>query len=398
MKRLGFVLPPMLAMACATGNDITPKSEWSKLKEAKATHCKDWPVGEDVLEVRDIKVTSVGGTSFIVSAIARSGEPLHYLVPFDGKVTIDRDDQRLLPFGKKAVPLGASVVRGTPVAWLGQSDVDGHGFVELRSLADNTVVSKVPIKGHLIQEGEAFADESGSWLFYQGARHIDDGTMEAVGNGYPILARSEMTKSGLSFRSFEQLQYQGQPRMLSGKDRATIIWPRSIKRETQFFVREVAESGKVVSSSSLSLKVKDLEGWAVATLPNENLLAYVEGDSLVGNASLQIVRFTVGELGTKVLSSKRIQLANQHVSDPVWVVQNGEAHLMLLTWVDEESTAIIVKVGVREVKDPVLSGIFRKGSRIGGAFIDPKSGDLFSLMRYREANSWKWQLCKVDKG
>lgn len=385
-------------LSCATGNEITPKSEWSKLSEAKATHCKDWPLGEQDLEIRDIKITHVGGTSFLVSAIGRDGQPLYYLAPFEGRVSLDYGDQKPLAFGKKAVPLGASVFKGTPVAWLGQSDADGKGFLELRSLTDNTVVAKTPLKDHVVQEGDLYNDERGSWLFYRGSRPSEDGAMESVGDGYPLLARGEKGPSGLMIRPFNQLKYDGQPKMLASKDKALVVWPKTVKRDSQFFLKMMNEAGNVTASGGLSLKIKDLEGWAIAAMPNEYLIAYVEGDSLVGNATLQIVRFTVGEFGVKVVSAKRFPLANQHVSDPLWVVQNGEAWLMLLTWVDEESTASIYHVGASDIKDPILSGIFRKGSRIGGAFLEQKSGDLFSVMRFREGNGWKWQLCKADKG
>ena len=397
-SRLLKILIPLTVAACATGNDIVPKSEWAALKQARVTHCKDWPMNENDLEIRDIKISRVGGISFIVSALRRSGEPVHYLMPFDGSISLDRQDQKVLAFGKKGVPLGASIVNGTPVAWLAQNDVDGNGSVEVRSLIDNVVMSKAKIPGHMIQEGDAFPEGNGSWLLYKGVRALDDGSLENTGGGAEMLAWSQMTSSGLSFKSIDKAAFKGSPRLAVRGDHALVLWPETNKRDSRFQLKEFGEKGNVLSNSPISLQVKDLEGYAIAAMPNEYLLGYVEGDSLVGNASLQISRFTTTDLGAKVVSSKRFPLANQHVSDPMWIVNKGEAVLLVLTWVDEESTIATFKVSASEVQGPVLSGVFRKGARIGGAFMDAKRNDLYTLMRNREGNTSRWQLCKVDRG
>lgn len=127
-------------------------------------------------------------------------------------------------------------------------------------------------------------------------------------------------------------------------------------------------------------------------------LAYIEGDSLVGQGVLRVAYFVEAEGAVAKKWEKSFPLEDTHASDLVWVSgKNGEDQLLFLKWLDAERTLASYQVTDTDVIAMKNVGLFAKDSAlIDGFSVGPK-GASYAVMRYKWKRFWKFELCNLSE-
>lgn len=157
--------------------------------------------------------------------------------------------------------------------------------------------------------------------------------------------------------------------------------------------------GKVISTNAIDsgmLNVKITSPMESATaLPAKEgvFLAAVTGDSLIGDANLEVFFFRLGR--PDPVWSKVIKLPHTHLGEPVLVADGamGHAVLMVPKWVDLESTLGTYRLSPEGLVASANQGIFPAASVVvdtveitGGAAV---------MIRSRTKDKWRYKLCEM---
>jgi hypothetical protein len=173
------------------------------------------------------------------------------------------------------------------------------------------------------------------------------------------------------------------------------VW-RNDKGDRRFQVRHLGRDGAAGEPVVLPVKIEDdVESWSAAAYGQGFYLAYVEGDSLVGQAVLRVAYFNWRDGQPSVQWEKEDAIKDVHAGEPVFAAAEDGLELLLLNWVDDESTIARYQVSAGKLGPPSFSGVFERGARLTEAFSDAGGDDLFALMRYREDNKWTFKVCAL---
>ncbi len=123
-------------------------------------------------------------------------------------------------------------------------------------------------------------------------------------------------------------------------------------------------------------------------------LAYVDGDSLVGESSLKVTKAALEGGSPSVKWTRQSSLRNVHVTEPVFVNSKKGLELLVLKWVDEESTIARYMVTAEGIGKPTYAGVFKRGSRIMEAF-SVDAGRAFAITRSKGSDNWDFLVCRL---
>ena len=155
----------------------------------------------------------------------------------------------------------------------------------------------------------------------------------------------------------------------------------------------VRETGTFEQPARLNIDAELVESWA-STAANKRLyLATVQGDTLAGEAVINISEFSLGSNGFRLERSHKHMLNDVHVTEPRFLDGNRGVEILLMNWIDEESTIARYLGSPAGPNKPLYSGIFPKGTRIIASFSHEESDVL--IARFRTGNQWNFQLCHL---
>jgi hypothetical protein len=370
-------------VGCESFGRKKPSSNWATLDDASAVNCSRWPKREKDLGLRDIVLTDPSLPMFLVTGVGREGGPFHYAVPFTQDTDVDVERARAMTFGRGAVLVGGTVFGGKAYAVVAQPKGD-KTILEVRSVPDNVIRYEFDIGVGDVAEGSVEQHGGAAWILLQ-----RDG-------GDITLFRLGVSKGKFSGRNVGGSRWRDRPQIVPAGSKGGVF---AVSREgAGFKVRHVAADG-TLSSRVGSLDVKpqsEIESWAVgkARQGGSYYLAFVDGDSLVGLSSLKVANFSAGDDGdANVNWTREAVLKDVHVGEPVFQEVAGQLEVLLLNWVDEESTIARYQVSPAGLGKPKFSGIFSKGSRISLGM--EAKGDLYVVMRHKDDNQWAIQLCEL---
>jgi hypothetical protein len=138
-----------------------------------------------------------------------------------------------------------------------------------------------------------------------------------------------------------------------------------------------------------------VESWAATQYGTGYNLAMVDGDSLIGQAELNVTAFDWIDEAASTKWTKGVPLKDVHVSDPVFLASAKGLQVLTLNWVDDESTIARYIVAGGTLGKPVYSGIYPKGSRIVEAFAGDDASETYVIMRHKDDTNWIVQLCRL---
>ena len=380
---------PMLLLAyiagCTTLGGHETTSGWSALLHSSKVECSTWPLRDKDLQIDDLIWIAGGKPGFLLAGLKRDASPLNYFAPFDGDEAVDPEQFAPLNLGAHAVMLGGGTAGGQNVVVVAHNN-GGKSTFDVRSLPGNIVKYKGDLGAFQVVEGNVTQAKGSLWL-----------TVKSEDNIYHLLQIDTSKPGKLSSRALAAPTFSEQPKLLGSQagGGVTVLWKEGDTGKP-LRLQVLRADGSMDGAITLELQVaSQAESWAATSHAGMIYLALIDGDTMIGQAEVKVAAVYQGSTGTGVKWIKAIQLRDTHAQEPVIVATSRGLEVLVLNWIDEESTIARYMVAGASIGKPTYSGVFQKGARILEAFAGPDQKDAFVVTRSRNDKRWAYQLCKI---
>lgn len=361
---------------CVTGNSDR-KSQWVVLDDAQSLRCALWPKRDRDLHLSEI-VYAPQSESFLALGTNRDGSRFSYAVTFKDDYDVDVDDVANFSVGRGAVVAGLSG-KGAQSRFIVFEEKQGKTHVEFRSRANNVIESSFVLNARGLKPVSVYPTKTGLWFVLKG----EDQNLQFV---FVDLGKGKSLKPVSAARRFFN-----NPKVAVMKDGTLILIGVVDQQRSAFEMTRIQTSGEVDGPRELALKAgSQIESHAVGVLGSDIFISFVDGDSLVGESQLKVARLS---LDGSLRWTRAEALRNMHVSEPLFLSTEKGLELLVLKWVDEESTIARYMVTSTGFSKPKYDGVFRRGSRIMEAF-QSSGGRTYTLTRSKGQSSWDFLLCR----
>ncbi len=385
---LGFLVVALAGCQLLGGRKTN--SGWVVLEKTTGVECGFWPKQEKDLAVNELMLARGAKRGILSAGIKRDGSPNHYYLPFDDEVELEPETMIPLKLGRNAVLLGGAHAGGKPIVDVAFNVLDKAGVekstFEVRNAKDNLVRFKGELLPTSVVSGSVTTIGDVQWLVVK----REDGDFG--------VARVGLTKEKFDLQVVPNLAFKDKPVILAapGGKEGLALGREGTDQTRPFTVRKLGADGRAGNPVSIDLKVDNgVESWDAVQYGTGYNIAYVDGDSLIGQAELKVAGFNWKDDAVNTGWSKGVILKDVHVSDPVFLATSKGLQVMTLNWVDDESTIARYGVAAGSLGKPVYSGIFPKGSRIVEAFNGNDPSESFVIMRHKDDSSWSFKLCRL---
>ena len=384
MGKFSQVLLAVALVSCVHKQSSKVQSRWHPISKAKDLECVTWPLREQDLRIDHIALISGSLPGFLVRGMKRDAKPLNYLSFWNDDPNPNPDAFKDLSFPRGSLPIGGFQANGQLYTLFAAHDDQG-AYLELREAESNIKSQRFSLKLKQVEEGSLLSDAHGQWLTLKG----DDGRYHLFhlvhrGSGAMILR-------DLTF-AIEEV-----PQITIHEVGAFVMWrdDKLLGRLMgQWFVQGEKASGESQGRFQMDLQGSDpIESWNVARTSAGTFVAVVDGDSLLGEAKLKVAKL---DLSSKVDGFSwigQVDLRDIHVTEPRITETPEGTEVLLLNWVDEESTIARYIVNAEKISKPLFSGLFSRGTRLIESFKSAKSGQIWVLTRHRNDTRWLYQIC-----
>lgn len=389
----------VLLSACQTSPAKKTSSNWTQLKTAQEVDCHPWPKKNEDLDVGSLeRINWTKDQGIIAQGRSRNTRKVRYFVPFSGDHRIDADDLRKLEWPNDAVFLGQGPDEkdgGHTFVLLGTSDA-GHRL-ELRGNQKSSALAQSNLKSsRTIGGGRTYAWRGGFWLGY-----YETGEDEAQ-DDQPLQVSSVVVRGReLVVQEVAGLSVVGRSMIFPRTDKlASIFWLNqgtSVRTEKSIFMfSEINQNSKTQKATSLKLPINhEVENWDLITENGKKFyLAFIDGDSLLGRATLKVAELTVTGPEVELNWVKSKPLTEEHVTRPLWLKKGKNLYVVLQKWKDEESTLATYQVDKGEVISRSAHGVFEEATKIQDIFHDQKSKATFALIKTSKGPMPKYFFCR----
>lgn len=396
--------PLLLLVLTISGCQIFDKTEtlskWDALQAAQSVECSPWPKPPQDLDVTNVSVLTGKSVGFVSEGRTRRGEKVRYFTPFDGNIPIKAERH-----GAIAAPSGTKFLGA--LEWNGKffTLTENRGskpVLELRQPTSGKLLYMLPYSGPALDQARFLSAAQGFWMAYkaeaQEEQSIEDQPSEiayitGLGQGSTLV----MTR-------FPGVKFNGKPMLVKTKDPQEIlaVWldtgVASTVEKPAFKVRLLKSDGTASPEHVLKIPLnEEVERWSAFSQGSLGYLAYVDGDTLMGNGSLRIAAFEWEKNLAKVHWVKAKSLMNEHTAEPLWISKGKDAYILLLKWLDGESTLAAYKVSPEDVANLGTFGVFKEGTSLLSTFENPKSRRLTGLIRSRKGPLQEFALCRFGE-
>jgi hypothetical protein len=362
------------------------------LDDTRSISCDPWPVGENELDTENLTVLKSGKhVGFLAESKLRDGSKIFQYQAFLGDTDLALSAMKSLSFGGDSVALegellqqGASLAvvhnRGAPEVTLKMHGID-----------TNVVGSESSNLAGKVQGGAILSSENGYWLLMRRGPY----QVAYVGQ--------KPVKGIMPVQLFPKVSTNSRPTLLLDSDKNSTFLldlDRKPKRDSQvqgaFSLTRLTTDGEASAPQILAISAPGgVETWAATTRPGGFDLAIIEGDSLIGQASLNITSMKVSSAGPRLDWNKSISLKNMHIAQPFWVSSPSRRWIMMLKWIDGESTLAAYKIGNSGVESTTHFGVFPKGTALVSAFYSGVSSELIAVIRNKVGYRWNYEICSL---
>ncbi len=370
-----------LLIGCSFGKSST-KSDWIVLENADSVACSAWPKREKDLDISDISFHP-SASSFLVKGTNRNTSRYVYDLKFDDDEDVDPQGRANFEIGRSAQVAGVVKVGGAD-HFVVFEDRQGKTNVEFRNASSNVVELSFVMTDRLLSPINVYASRFGVWISYKNADQfvrfvfVDS---RAGKDAKPVIAP-------LNFNEIPKVN-------ILDSDGTIVLTTVADRQKTKFNVVTVDVSGKASTAMSIPTKVTyEIESFATYLRDGNFYLAYVDGDSLVGESSLKVTKAALEGGSLSVKWTRQSSLRNVHVTEPVFVNSKKGLELLVLKWVDEESTIARYMVTAEGIGKPTYAGVFKRGSRIMDAF-SVDAGRAFAITRSKGTDNWEFLVCRL---
>jgi hypothetical protein len=370
-----------LLIGCSFGKSST-KSDWIVLDQADSVACSAWPKREKDLEISDITFQP-STASFLVKGTNRNTSRFNYYVNFEDDEDVDPSDRPNFEIGRAAHVAGLVKVANKD-QFVVFEDKHGKTQVEFRNAATNVVELSFSMNERLLVPLGVYASNFGVWISYKNSEQVVSFVFvdpRSGKNAKPIL---------------EVIKFAEAPKVnVSDIDGSLVLTSVSDRQKTKFTVIVIDVTGKASDRLPIATKVThQIESFDTHLRDGSFYISYVDGDSLVGESSLKLVKMSLEDKSLSAKWTRQSSLRNVHVNEPIFVFSKKGLELLVLKWVDEESTIARYMVTADGLGKPNYAGIFKPGSRIMNAF-SVNAGRAFAVTRSKGSDNWEFLVCRL---
>jgi len=399
-KIILFFQAVILLFGCQSFGKRKVVSEWKVLENADNLTCSDWPQSPKDLNIQKIQILKGDQVGFVSEVLQRNGSKQYYFSEYEGGVKIEPNDLEDRSFGSSSLLAGGGYFDNQLQAVVVVNGEKNKSRLEIRSMKDNVIRFSTADNLKNVQTASSYNTRSGLWMLYKTPQD-DTSETELTNSVYYVPIDSKSQKS--SFESFKNSSFPPQAQMLlpnKGQD-AFVVWPSDEKDKKVFTLsmqQLQSKNSQVTPTRKVDLPLRfELESWAAAATAEGIYVAYVDGNSLVGQAVLSVAMIRWNDGAPLLNWSKESMLTNEHVSIPIWsTAKNDQLYVMLPKWVDEESTIATYKVSSQGIEEKKVKGIFEKGIRIMDTFYDNSNDKLVAMLRQKGRLGWDFKLCELS--
>lgn len=380
MRKISLVLL-MVMSGCTTGNP-THKSDWVVLDSAEAPDCAVWPLREKDLSISDIAFFPASN-AFLVQGTSRNTSAFSYQIPFEGVYKVDLDEVGNIQIGRAAVVAGLSKI-GSLDQVIVFEEKQGRTHVEFRSSKSNVIESSFVIPEPDLVPTGVFVGTDGVWISYKNEEQVVRFLFADPRQGKSIKA----ILSGVKLRD--------QPKIAMRKsDSALLLVTVADKSKKKFQLSMIDKAGQYSGPAELAIKAtSQIESFSIQNQNDELFLAFIDGDSLVGESVLKLAKIGLTGTTASVRWTKVEPLRNVHVNEPLFVSSEKSLELLVLKWVDEESTIARYMVTADSLGKAKHFGVFQRGSRIMETMVS-ESSKVFTVTRSKGQDRWEYRFCRL---
>ena len=416
-KNRRFRMPLILWIVLMAVSSCTPpllrpyKSDWTVLRHAHQVDCKLWPIAHTDLATNEVRIIhGLENHGYYNKNTTRKDREAYYAAPFS-------DDYGLSPdmLSPMAVPSESSWLGGGNSMWATASTTlskegPGNGYTEILI---HSLLSKKPPRLVRLRETPdrlwAGAAPGGLWLHSQteGLYRLALIRVDPVSGKKPVISP---IKAGFPDKPF----LAGDP--LTGN--AWLVYARQSSpsdtghvpvqsanpdqhqnsQPCQFLWQRFSTNGLIGKPVILALPGNDEpESWSILTEKGGFYLARITGNSLAGDARLILSAYSLEAGSPTPTWSLTKDLENIHLGKIFWTYNAGAPVLLVLQWMDGESTIAAYKLTAPGILTTTYLGVFPQGGSIADTFMDRKSGVTYSLIRLRGEYGWNYRLCELSK-
>ena len=369
---------------CQTAAANRTKSNWDTLSHADKVDCHSWPLRPQDLQLDDILLLQGTKPAAIVSGLNRSGTPIYYYSDLSNSKP-DPEEFSALNFGHDAVILGGAQVDGEFVAVIAHSS-DSQSQLEIRRVPQNTILLTANLGKFYAAEGQVFPTQSGFWLSIRSDDHK-----------YFLIFIGKGMDGKFFKRDINLTPLLSSPLLFpDAKNRnALMVWREATSPHT-LNSQLIAEDGTSTKSTPIVLPINQVESWNAYRTNQDLFLAIIDGDTVIGQAELKLAKLS------SIVSAPQLQwthtqtLNDLHTTEPLFLDGLKGLEVLVLNWIDEESTIARYSVGQNTLSSPRYSGVFQKGTRILGTQSSTTDGTTL-ITRVRDGIHWAFKLCWLDR-
>lgn len=394
MGKYLFIFLALGMFQCTTNSTAKPTSKWQALADADTTECEAWPLNKNTdIGINELRVIRGSSINYLATGKSRAGVPTAYRALVGEQNLITQLEATSL--GPDSLIIGGGIAPEDPNSLiLVKTTPEQKSILQVRSLKTNVVLRESKPLPERIASGSSFFSKEGIWVLYKSGPQdlsIEDLPYRAMFIPWPSQKGEKLNP-----KIFKSVDLPFSAIMVPSATGALLVWLETKGEQSQFKGRILEPSGSALAENQINLPItQGVESWRIGQNKNNYYLSLVDGDSLVGQASLKVAKFTWGEIVPNVDWVKTKSLLNEHVSDHHWVFRGPVLSLLMPKWLDEEVTLATYRVGGSSVESQVNTGIFPKGTSLVDAFAHPNGKETIAILKTRAQFGWDYRLCHL---
>ena len=387
-----------MSSGCVTSSRIPVASNWSALGRAQEMECAPFPVAEDkVIAMESMSLYEANGGIAVSEVLLRDASQSFIQMPLRDSIHIPAHKVGSIELSPQSLVVGELFKpEASYLVVITRSKTD-ESWLTLRSVGERSQnQGRYRLPFSVAQASFVAASKNAGWLLFK--RSSETKSVQDIEVEMAFLKFNQETQSLVSKVTslaigveFPKLVWDARYQL------GRLLWKGETSGKDQFFSAVSDPEGNWSQPSDIDLPISSMiESWSLSLVSGVYRLAFVDGDSFAGDASLKVAelsqtkdqRFQVRWVATKSLLS-------QQVSQPVWVSANDEAYLLLPKWRDAESTLANYKLVAGGIESLPDTGVFPQGVQvIGGTLLN--SASMLVVLQSGADLGLNFRLCQID--
>ncbi len=388
MRSLILQVSLVILTGCITsGKDH--KSAWAALDHAEDIECSPWPKRSKDLRIETIKPVHDAQDSmrgFVVSVLTRTANRGQYFLPFQNSVDLEPIKAQPIELPRGGTTLGGFYLGKRKLIFTALNTSQGVQ-IELRTIPDNVVRGKTLLANESIDDGFIKSTKGGFWLQYEDRDNSDKLAL------IQLLAKDQLSIKRVP------VTFESKPTLVSAPQGAYLVWrPDEPKAPLRYrWVSGISSNGGGGQPGpvlNLPYNIQSqIESWTLSRDRDQHMLVLVDGDTLIGQAQLVAASLELGPSGALLKNSKQLALKDTHTTEPLIVPGDKTPEILMINWIDEESTIARYNLKGQGIARPSYMGIFAKGTKMQWLYKAPGKGTSYFLTKNKIEAEWNYSLC-----